>query len=93
MEFNYEKNKIYMTDTAGKTLAEVTFPQVTEDVVNIDHTFVDNSLRGKGVANELLLAVTNKLREENKKAYLTCSYAVKWFEENKEYSDLCVEKK
>ena len=88
MDFIYEANRISLQDESGKMMAEVTFPAVGTDTVNIDHTFVDDSLRGQGVAAQLLKAVAEKLREEKKQAYPTCSYAIKWFQKNAEYADI-----
>lgn len=87
MEFTYEPNKISLLDSE-KTLAEVTFPNIDPDTVDIDHTFVDNSLRGQGVADKLLEAVASELHSQSKKAVLTCSYAVKWFEKHPEHGEL-----
>jgi predicted GNAT family acetyltransferase len=88
MDFIYETNRIYLKDANGNIVAEVTFPEVDDNVVNINHTFVDDSLRGQGVASQLIEAVAQKLKDENKKAYSTCSYAAKWFEKHPEYDDL-----
>ncbi len=88
MEFKHDSNRIYLEDQDGKLIAEVTFPAVSESVVNINHTFVDDSLRGQGIAGKLMEEVVKQLQSENKKAYLTCSYAVMWFGKNKQYSDL-----
>jgi uncharacterized protein len=88
MNFIYETNRIFAKDDTGKIIAEVTFPDRSKDVVEITHTFVDDSLRGKGVASKLLEAAAAKLRNEHKKAYPTCSYAVKWFENHPEEMDL-----
>ena len=88
MDFFYEENRIYLNDENGKMIAEVTFPNESDDTVNINHTFVDDSLRGQGVAGKLLEAVATKLRTENKKAHPTCSYAVNWFEKNQDYKDI-----
>ncbi len=92
MEFKYDKNRIYLENTEGKMIAEVTFPDTAENVVNINHTFVDDSLRGQGIAGKLMEEVAKRLKAENKKAYLTCSYAIKWFEKNKEYKELISDK-
>lgn len=88
MDFKHESNRIYLKDEEGMDIAEVTFPNVKEQVVNINHTFVDNSLRGQGVAGKLMEEVVKQLQEEDKKAVLTCPYAVKWFEKNKQYDNL-----
>ncbi|MDF2677506.1 MAG: family acetyltransferase [Bacillota bacterium] len=90
MEFKKESERIYIENEIGKTIAEITFPHISDDVVNIDHTFVDQSLRGQGVAGKLMLAVTEHLRNNNQKAKATCSYAVDWFDEHNEYDDIYI---
>lgn len=91
MNFEYEENRIYLNNGQGLMIAEVTFPAVSEHVVNINHTFVDPSLRGQGVADKLLRHAADLIREQNKKAILTCSYAIVWFERHPEYKDLIAE--
>ena len=54
MEYITEKNRIYSKDSDGSIIAEVTFPEVECGIYNINHTFVDTSLRGKGVAGKLV---------------------------------------
>lgn len=88
MEFKQGSNRIYLENQEGTLIAEVTFPPVSRDLVNINHTFVDDSLRGQGIAGKLMEETANKLQQEGKKALLTCSYAVKWFEKNEQYKEL-----
>ena len=87
MEFCKEPGRIFATDETGKLLAEVTFPE-REGVAVINHTFVDGSLRGQGIAGQLLRAVADTLRRDGRKARPTCSYAVHWFETHPEEQDL-----
>ena len=48
MNFNYAiKTESTYRMTGDNTLAEVTFPSISDDTVNINHTFVDHSLRGQ----------------------------------------------
>ena len=91
MNFTYNSNQIAYYHSDHNLLAEVTFPDVDENTVNIDHTFVDDSLRGQGVAGKLMEALAIHLRSEKKKAVLTCSYAISWFEKHPEYQDIIVE--
>lgn len=88
MEFTYNQNQIAVFDENNRVIAEVTFPDVDADTVNIDHTFVDDSLRGQGVAGKLMEEAAGYLRRQEKKAVLTCSYAVKWFEKHPEFADV-----
>lgn len=88
MNFTHASNKIFMLDNNNKIIAEVTFPDIDENTVNINHTYVDDSLRGQGIAGKLMKEAAEQLRSQNKKAVLTCSFAVSWFERNQEYKDL-----
>ena len=87
MEFRKEPGRIFSTDETGKLLAEVTFPE-REGVAVINHNFVDGSLRGQGVAGQLLRAVADTLRQDGRKAKPICSYAIHWFEMHPEEQDL-----
>ena len=92
MNFIYEEDRIFLQDENKKVIAEVNFPAIDEQTVNIRRTFVDDSLRGQGVAGKLLEAAAVYLAEQNKKVVPTCSYAVKWFEKHPEYERI-VDKK
>ena len=85
MEFQKEPGRIFALGEDGKLLAEITFPTGEDGVADIDHTFVDPSLRGQNLADKLMNAVAEQLCAEDKKAVLTCSYAVKWFDKHPEY--------
>lgn len=88
MQLEIHSHAIDYVDEAGNALAKVTFPDVDEGVVEIDHTFVDESLRGQGVASMLLKAAAQELRETGRRVRPTCSYAVSWFERHPEQQDL-----
>lgn len=83
MSFIKEKNRIYQTDEAGTTIAEITFPQTAPGVCTIDHTFVDSSLRGQGVAAKLVEAAVDEIEGRGEQVDATCSYAVKWLGERR----------
>ncbi|MEA4934623.1 MAG: GNAT family N-acetyltransferase [Lawsonibacter sp.] len=87
MEFKHEPDRIFAWNPEGKTIAEITFP-ISDGIATIDHTFVDASLRGQGVAAMLVSSAVEQIRSAGLKARPTCSYAVKWFSEHPEHSDL-----
>lgn len=93
MDFKQDENKIYLNDDNNHMIAVVTFPKVSEGVVNLDHTFVDPSLRGQGVAGKLMEAAVAYFRSHDLKVKPTCSYAVKWFSEHGEYEDVLLKNK
>lgn len=70
--------RIYALDDQGKLVAEVTFPMVQPGVYCIDHTFVDGSLRGQGVAAQLVQAALAEIKQLGGSPTATCSYAAHW---------------
>ncbi|HIV52409.1 MAG TPA: N-acetyltransferase [Candidatus Mediterraneibacter norwichensis] len=90
MDFTHKENEIVLLSEEGALLAQITFPYKGEDrnTVEIDHTFVDASLRGQGIAGKLMKEVVNELETRNLKAVPTCSYAAGWFEKHPEYAHL-----
>ncbi|MBR0085618.1 MAG: N-acetyltransferase [Lachnospiraceae bacterium] len=78
MEFEKGTNRLYKEDENGKLIAEVTFPETAPGVYTINHTFVDGSLRGQGVAGKLVQAAVNEIEGRGGEVRATCSYAVAW---------------
>ena len=92
MELIHEPNRIYGLNESGNLIAEITFPPCDSDVVDIDHTFVSPLLRGQGVADKLVRAAAEEIRNDGKKAVVSWSYAVRWFAEHPEFSEVLVSK-
>lgn len=88
MEFQYHDHQIALYNEENELLAEVLFPAVNENTVEITRTFVDDRLRGQGIAGKLMQAAADQLRAQNKKAVLVCPYAQAWFGKHPEYHDL-----
>lgn len=82
MDFITERNMIYVCSDE-KIVAEVTFPNIDDTTVDINHTFVDPSLRGQGMAGKLLILAYEAIKQQGYKAVVTCPYAIKFFKENK----------
>lgn len=88
MEFITETDRIYAKDSAGKLIAEVTYP--TENGISIiDHTYVDSSLRGEGIAGKLVKLAADTILAQGNKIAATCPYAVRWFARHPEYELAC----
>ena len=71
----------------SKRLAEMTYTK-QDGVIDIDHTQVDESLRGQGVGEQLLKAAVAYARESGSKLTATCPYADKLLRRDPEYADL-----
>lgn len=84
MDFRIEDNRIYASDESGKVIAEVTFP-AKDGIAVIDHTYVDNSLRGQGIAGQLVQLAADKILADGNKIAATCPYAVGWLRRHPEY--------
>lgn len=83
MNFIKEKNRIYAEDSQKKTIAEITFYEIENGIYNIDHTFVDKSLRGKGIGSKLVQEAINSIEQKGGQIQATCPFAKKWIQENK----------
>lgn len=87
--FKQEKNRFYLGGPGNPT-AEIVFEQISEDTLSVEHTFVDDSLRGQGIAESLLDAVADYARSEHKKLSATCSYARRKLDTSEKYKDIAV---
>lgn len=74
--------------TDGKRLAEMTYSRANEALVIIDHTEVDESLRGQGVARKLLDAAVSWARDTHTKIIATCPYARTQFDRDPSIRDV-----
>lgn len=81
MNFIKEKDRIYLKDNNGKVVAEINFEK-EGDFYNIYHTFVDESLRGQGIASMLVKEAVNYIKEKKGIVTASCSYANKWLDKN-----------
>ena len=88
MEFIKEEKAFRHYDAAGEMDAEITYIPKGEGVIDANHTFVDPSLRGQGVARQLVDKLADFARDENLKIHATCPYVVALFEKSTEYDDV-----
>lgn len=78
----------FLVKVDGKRLAEMTYATVGDTEFNIDHTQVDESLRGQKVGDKLLAEAVKFARENGFKITATCSFAHKKLQENVDYADV-----
>ena len=70
-----EHRGAFFIEEGGKRVAELTYSRANESLVIIDHTEVDKSLEGQGVARSLLDEAVKWARETETKFRATCPYA------------------
>ena len=76
---NGKQGEFFLLDEQGKKIAKLTYFYETPDTINANHTFVDDSLRGQGMADKLYQALIHFIQAKKLTLHPTCSYiARKW---------------
>lgn len=88
MIFEHHPNHIFLKDKKNQLIAEVTFPTISNDIVDINHTYVDESFRGQGLASQIMFAAYNEIKSQNKKAIASCTFAETWFQKHPDCKDI-----
>jgi uncharacterized protein len=88
MQFIHEDHQIYVLDEQGKIIVDATFPYIKPGIVVVDHTYVDPSLRGQGIASQLMHEVYHFAKSKGYHIVATCPYAVVWFKKHQECQDI-----
>jgi len=72
----------------GEVLGRMTFSRASEDLVVVDHTEVDGSLRGKGGGRRLFDAMVGWARETGTRIRATCPFTLSMFERHPSSRDV-----
>lgn len=84
MDFEKGDNRFYKNDDNGKMIAEITYVPTGDNKVIADHTFVDPSLRGQGIAEQLVDRLVQEMETEHKTIIPVCPYVSSLFERKPE---------
>ena len=83
MNFEYQDNgrkgEFFLKNEQGQRIAEISYVWSNDKTIIADHTWVDDSLRGHGMARKLLDRLAEFAREKSLKIIPTCSYVVVMF--------------
>jgi predicted GNAT family acetyltransferase len=77
----------FLIERNGRRLGELTY-MLDGDVATIDHTFVDDELRGQGAGRKLVEAAVRWARAERKRVRATCPYARATIDRTPEFQDV-----
>ena len=77
----------FVMERDGKRLAEMTYTIAGSRVI-IDHTTVDDALRGTGAGGKLVEAAVQWARAEKQKILPLCPFAKSVFDKTPAYSDV-----
>ena len=77
------------TTTRDGHAAELAYARPTDNVIDFTHTFVDEALRGQGVADELARTALAFAREQKLTVKTTCTFMAGFVQKHHaEYADM-----
>jgi len=82
------KGGTFIYEKEGTKLAEMVYVMAGASKMIIEHTDVDESLKGKGIGKELLAALVNFSREKQIKVIPLCPFANATLNKTKEWHDV-----
>ncbi|MDA9470850.1 GNAT family N-acetyltransferase [Enterococcus sp. 5H] len=88
MEIKEERNRFVLFNDENQEIGEMTWSDAGEEIMIIDHTYVDPAYRGQKLAEKLVLKGVEKARHDGKKIIPLCPFAKKEFDTKPEYSDV-----
>lgn len=80
IDYIFLENCIYAVDKDDRILAQISFHDAGRNIMEIDHTYVEGSMRGQGIAGDLMEKAVASIRGRHKKVTASCAYAAKWLE-------------
>ena len=83
-----DANGAFYVQKDGHRLAVITYRRTGPATVSIDHTKVDDSLRGQGIGQDLVQAVVEWARGTGTKVVPLCSYAKAKFDSDASIRDV-----
>ena len=85
---NQQNGEFYLDNEQGKRIAEISYVWSGEKKIIANHTWVDDSLRGQGMARQLLDTLVEFAREKQLKIVPTCSYVDVMFRRDQSFADV-----
>lgn len=82
------RGRFTLVTADDQVLGEMTFSRARDDLIIIDHTEVDDSLRGKGGGLRLFNGMVDWARDTGTKIMSTCPFANSMFERHPESRDV-----
>lgn len=86
-QFDGRKGSFYVQE-GGKRLAEMVYVMAGPKRMIIEHTEVDESLKGQGVGAKLLETLVEYARKEDVKVLPLCPFAKATFQKRKDLQDV-----
>ena len=88
MSNEHDNRGAFFIERDGKSVARMTYSRTNPSLVIVDHTEVDDSLKGQGVGRKLLDAVVSWARETNTRIAATCPFVTAQFAKDPSIRDV-----
>ncbi|MFV5503558.1 GNAT family N-acetyltransferase [Acinetobacter sp. 226] len=91
MDIQHQDSKrggVFFMEENGRCLAEITYQWHDASTIVADHTWVDNSLRGQGIARKMLDVLVDFARQKQLKIVPQCSYVDVMFKRDSSLADV-----
>lgn len=85
---NTQNGSFFINNSDHQKIAELTYFWNSPSHFSIDHTWVDNSLRGQGTARLLFDTAVAFARKKNVKIIPICTYANAMFRRDSSFNDV-----
>jgi len=82
------KRGSFFVQNGGERLAEMVYVKAGSQKMIIEHTEVDDSLKGEGIGLKLLMELVDFVRKENIKVIPLCPFAKAMFQKKEELRDV-----
>jgi predicted GNAT family acetyltransferase len=82
------KNGMFYVEQEGRVLAQMTYVWTGAERIIIDHTEVDDALRGQSAGKQLVAKAVEFAREKSLKIIPLCPFAKSVFDKVVEYRDV-----
>jgi predicted GNAT family acetyltransferase len=79
---------MFYVQVDGETLARLTYTQPASDTMIMDHTEVDDELRGKNVGYQMVQNAVQYARNHHMKILPLCPFVKSVFDKKPEYHDV-----
>lgn len=79
---------MFFVEEDGNIVGHLRYSLQENGIMILDHTEVDPSMSGKGLASKLVRHSVDFAREKNYKVHPLCTYAAKQFERHGEYKEV-----
>ena len=80
----------FFIEQDGEWIAEMSYTKARPDVIVIDHTEIDKTLRGQGIGQKLVREAVDFALANNLKIRARCPYVRNVLDETAEYNDIII---